>query len=127
MFEEFAVRELVESSITVGHMKRMRTFEQPILRIHFFVCLGDVSTIRLCPFYPCLRVATLRDSIYTERSMIMQRVIFRFLFFPVLNSGHFIWTTLNCISCLLVFPRSRLKASSAVCQLCQLVPARVLE
>ena len=99
--------------ITVGHVKRMRTFEQPILRIRFFVKPEDVSTIRLCPFYLCLRVATLCDSIYTGKSMIMQRVIFRSLpIFQVLNSGHFIWTTLNWVSCFLVFPRSRLKRQS---------------
>ena len=31
---------------------------------------------------------------------------------PVLTSGHFIWTTLNWVSCFLVFPRSRLKRQS---------------
>ena len=60
----------------------------------------DVSTIRLCPFYPCLRVATLC-------------VIFRSLpNFTVLNSGHFIWNTLYWASCFLEFPRSRLKRQS---------------
>ena len=46
---------------------------------------------------------------------------------PVLNSGHFIWTTLNWVPCFLVFPRSRFEASIAVCQPCQLVSARVLD
>ena len=47
--------------------------------------------------------------------------------FTVLNSDHFIWTTVNSASCFLVFPRSRFEASIAVCQPCQLVSARVLD
>ena len=78
-------------------MKRIRTLAQAILRKRFFEKNpGEISTIRLCPSYPCVRVATLCDSIYTKKSVIMQRVIFRSLpVFPVLNSGHFIWTTQN--------------------------------
>ena len=46
-------------------------------------------------------------------SMIMQRVIFRSLpIFPVLNSVHLVWTTLNWVSCFLIFPRSRLRRQS---------------
>ena len=45
--------------------------------------------------------------------MIMQRVIFRSLpIFPVLNLGHFILTTLDWVSCFVVFPRSRWKRHS---------------
>ena len=58
----------------------------------------------------------------------MQRVIFRSLpIFPVLNSGHFIWTTLKWVSCFSGIPTITFEASIAVCQLCQLVSARVLE
>ena len=92
----------------------MGTFEQSILRIRFLGGnQGDVTTIRLCPLCPCLRVATLCDSIYTVRNITMQRVMFRSLpTCPDLNSGHFIWTTLNWVSCFLAFPRSRLKRQS---------------
>ena len=59
--------------------------------------------------------------------MSMQRVIFRhFPFFTVLNSGHFIWTTLNSVPCFLVFPRSRLKRQLQCVNLFLLVSARVL-
>ena len=47
--------------------------------------------------------------------------------FTVLNSDHFIWTTLNSASCFLVFPRSRFEETIAVCQPCQLVLTRVLD
>ena len=44
---------------------------------------------------------------------VMQRVIFLSLpIFTVLNSGLFIWTTLNSVSCFLVFPRPRLERQS---------------
>ena len=59
--------------------------------------------------YPSERVAY-QAALQVVPTMIMQRVIFRhFPIFTVLSSGHFVWTTLNPVSCFLVFPRSRLK------------------
>ena len=47
--------------------------------------------------------------------------------FAVLDSGHFIWTTLKSMSCFLVFPRSRLKRQSQCVNISLLVSARVLD
>ena len=90
---------------------------------------GDVSTIRLCLLYPYLRVATLLDSIYTEKSMIMQRVIN--LSFTSHFSSFELWSFyLDHSELGIMFSgitTITVEASIAVCQLCQLVPARVLE
>ena len=119
----------------------MRTFEQQILRIRFFepercryVLLMITfhqekwCVLQQCSFNPCSRDATLCDSIYTGKKMIMQRVNCRSLpNFPVLNSGHLVWTTLIRVSCFLIFPRPRLERQSQWCELCQLNPARNLK
>ena len=56
--------------ITVGHMKRIGHFEQAFLRIHCF-------EFRTVSFLTLLPSCDLCDSIYTVKSMIMQRVISR--------------------------------------------------
>ena len=59
--------------ITVGQMKRIRTFEQANFREFVFL------NCDLCPFLSLLPSFNLCDSIYTVKSMIMQRVTFRSL------------------------------------------------
>ena len=63
----------------------------------------SLSRLYLCCC--CLVVCAVVFCLFALQDMIMQRVIFRSLpVYPVLNSSHFIWTTLNWVSCFLVFP-----------------------
>ena len=71
--------------ITVGHMKRIRTCGTGKFCV-FNLCF-ELRTVSLLTLIPSCNLC---DSIYTARSMIMQRVIFRhFPFLTVLNSGEF--------------------------------------
>ena len=101
---------------------RLKTFSSSILRrmlvaktraLHCgfgpFIFTGHVHTFSHHLAISGARRLYFSGSFCTLRSMIMQRVISRHFPFDSFERWSNVWTTLNSVSCFLVFPRSRLK------------------